>query len=230
MSMSNKPFNKSLPVSKKTYEHIHKKGRSYWFYYHLKHDTDFQSEAAELAKLIIIESEGNPPYLPTDIGDYDYFQDPDKNKKLKLIEDFQLRWKIHWDYFLLNYLIRGNPDDVPPAGNGGVALGLNEERNMFQAQIPITAEKEDMELLWKLMQSWKKDLGIDLSKKPRKHTFTENKTAIAYLMWKLLRDGKSWTYIVKAVKAQYDYHFEDISTAQKFLKANGYFIGGKSSS
>ena len=209
-------------MSKPIYDYLNKKSRSYWFYFHLKHDSAFQKEAAELDQQLTIKLDDGSDYHPTMVEDFGYLDDPDKDTKLEAIMKFQARWNIHWDYFLLSYLIRGNPEDVPPAGNGSVALGFNEERNMFEAQIPLSAQKEDLEILWRLMQGWKKDLGIDISKKPRKYTFTQRKTEIAFVMWKMLRDKKSWTDVVKAIDAEFDHHFEDISTAKKFLKANGY--------
>jgi hypothetical protein len=129
-------------MNKRLYEHLHKKSRSYWFYYHLKHDDDFRREAAELdSKLLIILSDGTK-YRVTSVDDFDYLQDPDKEKKLALIEKFQTRWNIQWSYYLLNFLIRGDPEDVPLAsGNSLVGLIYKKERNMFEAQISPSASK-----------------------------------------------------------------------------------------
>jgi hypothetical protein len=156
------------------------------------------------------------------VEDFDYMNDPDKINKLKLIDSFMKRWRIHWSYFLLTYLIRGDETFVPPKGNGSVALGFEEDRNMFTAQIPLSVEKEDLEILWKLIQNWKKDLGINTSARPRKNTYTARNTVIAYDMGKLLRDGHTWPEVLKNIEKKYQKHFEDISTAQQYLSAYGY--------
>jgi hypothetical protein len=210
-------------MNKRLYNYLHKKGRSYWFYYHLKHDDDFRKEANELDKKIAIKRENGTFYRPTAIEDFDYLNDPNKETKLGLIEEFQIRWHIHWDYYLLNFLIRGDPEDVPPAGNGLVSLGYREERNMFEAQISPTASKEDFDLLWLMFKSEKKRLGTDMSKKPRKNTFNQRKTEMAYEMWKLLRDGSSWTEVVKHIDDKYSTTYKGhIGDAEDFLKSYGY--------
>ena len=215
-----------MNMNKRLYKHLHRESgsRSYWFYYHLKHDADFRKEAAELDKKLLITLADGTTYRPTGVEDFDSLQDPDKEKKLALIEKFQIRWEIPSDYYLLYYLIRGNPEYVPPATeNKLVALVYKDDRNMFEAQISPSASKEDFDLLRLMLESEKKRLGMDSSEKPRKN-FDHRKTAMAYEMWKMRRDKKTWTEVVKAVDSELGHHFEDISTAKKFLKANGYFI------
>lgn len=204
---------------------IYRKSRTYWHYYHLKRDADFKREVAELIPKIIISTQDDPHYIPTDIEDYDYMEDPNKRSKLKLINDFQNRWNIHWDNILLNYLIRGDEDDLP-IGNDygiGISVGLNKDNNMFEVQVPVSVEREDFGVVWTIIEALKRDVGI--AKKPRKNTFTERKSKIAFKMWKMLRDDKSWTEVTKAIDSEfgtsYTYHITD---AKSFLKANGFSI------
>jgi hypothetical protein len=211
-------------MNKKLENYLERPSRRYWHYYFLKRDNDFKKEAAELAQAITIQLDNGDLYLPTGIEDYDYLQDPNKDSKIMLINNFQIKWNIHWNYVLLNYLLRGDEDDLPPKGNGMVGVSFDKDRNMFTAQIPRSVQREDLDVMWRIIQGWKRELGIDISKRPRKNTFTEQKSKLAYQMWKMLRAKKSWTEIVQFIDKEFDYHFEDISTAQKFLKANGYYF------
>jgi len=213
-----------MNMNKRLYDHLHKKSRSYWFYYHLKHDDDFRKEATELDKKLLITLADGTTYRPIGVEDFDYLEDPDKEKKLALIVKFQIRWQIHWDYYLLNFLIRGDPEDVPLAsGNNLVALIYKDEGTMFEAQISSSASKEDFDLLWLMFESTKKRLGMDLSKKPRKNTFNHRKTEMAYEMWKMLRDNSTWTEVVKHIDAKYNTSYKGrIGDAQDFLNSYGY--------
>jgi hypothetical protein len=191
----------------------------------LKHDPDFRKEAEVLDAKLTVKMDNGQPYSPTAVEDFDYLKDQDKDKKIKMIEDFCIKWNIGWTYWLLNYLIRGNKDDIPPKGNGAVAVGLNEEHGMFNAQVPLNADKEDMEVLWLMMQSWKRDLGIDIKKKPHKYTFNQADTEVAYQIWKMRRDGASWTKVTKYLNNtnKRNQVFE-IKTAQQFLESNGFYF------
>ena len=211
-------------MNKRLYDHLHKKSRSYWFYYHLKHDNDFRKEAAELDKKLLITLVDGTMYRPTGVEDFDSLQDPDKEKKLALIEKFKIRWQIPSDFYLLNFLIRGDPKDVPPAtGNSLVGLIYKDERNMFEAQISPSATKVDLDLLWLMLESEKKRLGMDLSKKSRQNTFNHRKTEMAYEMWKMLRDNSTWTEVVKHIDAKYNTSYKGrIGDAQDFLNSYGY--------
>jgi hypothetical protein len=215
-----------MNMNKRLKNHLQKKSRSYWFYYHLKHDDDFRKEAAELDTKLLITLDDGTRYQPTGVEDFDYLHDPDKEKKLAFTEEFQIKWQIHWDYYLLNYLIRGNPEDVPPStGNGIVGLIYKSERNMFEAQISPNSTKLDLDLLWLMLKSEKKRLGMDMSKKPHKNTFTEHSTKVAYDMWRMLRDGATWTEVLKVIDARYPDNApfaNRIGDAQDFLNSHGY--------
>ncbi len=84
-----------------------------WFYHHLKKDSDFKKEAATLRKQIVINS-STGPHTPTGREDFDRLKAPGKETKIGLIESFMAKWNVHWDHVLLNYLLHGDENDLPP--------------------------------------------------------------------------------------------------------------------
>lgn len=201
-------------------KYLNRKSKTYWHFYHLKRDKDFKHEATELANQISIRYEDGTIYLPNDIKDFDILSDPNKDKKLILIYKFMERWNIYWDSWLLAYLIRGNENLIPELTPPGVAAHLDEERNMFVAQIPIDARKEDLVMLWQIMNWERARVGYVYKTRMPQDILTPGSTEIAYNMWKMLRDGAQWTEVLKRVEKKKI--FDNQSTAQRFLKANGF--------
>jgi hypothetical protein len=213
-----------MNMSKKLEKYKKHKDKSYWHQYHLKRDPDFQKEAKELDSKLAIELEDGRAHYPTTIEDFDYLKDSDKDKKIELIRTFQKRWHISWDYDLLQHLIRGLVDDVPPPRHGGIELHADIDQKVFDARLPLNATRMDLDVLWDLIRIERRHYGV---KEPSgKYSLTETKTAIAYHMWKRHRDNASWTSIIEEAKQLYGIDFYDISTAQDFLRANGFWTGG----
>jgi hypothetical protein len=203
-------------------EYLEQKNRRTWFYTHLKKDPEFKHDAANLRERIAIDTE-HGKYNPTMVVDFEYLEDPEKDVKIALIEAFMNRWNIHWDYALLSFLLIEDENTLPPQGKAAFAVSTHEERNMFEIQIPFSVQHEDMEYLWLLLQSLKRDVGIDIAKKPRKNTYNATKTELAYQMWRLRTQGKTWTQVVQEINTKYKRTF-DIKSAQRHLKAYGYYL------
>ena len=203
-------------------EYLETKDRRTWFYYHLKRDATFKTEAAKLREQIAIDTPYGK-YYPTESSDFDLYQDPEAASKTMLVAGFMERWNVHWDYSLLAFLLDEDENVLPPMFKCGFAVGLNKERNMIEAQIPTSVQHEELEYLWLMILGLKEDAGIDITKKPRKNTFTEPGTQIAYEMWKLRKADRSWTEVVKDINARFNRSF-DIKAAQRHLSSNGYVI------
>lgn len=203
-------------------EYLETKDRRTWFYHHLKRDPIFKAEAAKLRAKIAIDTPYGK-YNPLESSDFDLYQDSEAATKKELVANFMERWNVHWDYSLLAFLLTEDENALPPMFKCGFAVGLNQERNMIEAQIPTSVEHEELEYLWLMILGLKKDAGIDITKKPRKNTFTESGTKVAYEMWKLRKAGRSWTEVVKDINSRFNRSF-DIKAAQRHLSSNGYLI------
>lgn len=206
--------------SKRVDKYFNRKSKTYWHFYHLKKDVEFKKEAADLANRISIHYENGDIYLPDDIKDFDILSDHDKYKKLVLVNKFMERWNIYWDKWLLAYLIRGKEDFIPDLTPMGVGAHLDEKRNMFVAQIPISARKEDLALLWEIMELERARVGYVLKPRMSQDILTESSTEIAYQMWKLLRDGATWPNVLKRIEKKKI--FDNKSTAERYLRSNGF--------
>ena len=214
-----------MNMNKKLAKYYNSTTRSYWFNYQLKHDPGFRKEAYELDEQIAIPHADGTKYYPTGVEDFDYLEDPDKDKKMNLIDNFCTRWNIAWDGWLLMYLIRGSENFIPPMGHWNMALGFDENTHMFTVQIPLNIQREEFDILWALMKTERIRQGIDISSKPPKYTYNERDSELAYNMWKMRRDGLSWTKVAKYLNdSGKKNQLYDIKTAQQFLKTNGYYI------
>lgn len=201
-------------------KYLNRKSKTYWHFYHLKRDDDFKREAAELADKIAIHYDDGTTYLPDDIKDFDMLSDPRKDEKLELIYKLMEKWNIYWDKWLLAYLIRGDENFIPELTPSGVGAHLDETRNMFVAQIPISARMEDLELLWQIMNIERARVGYLYKARMPQDILTPSSTEIAYTMWKMLRDGAKWPEVLKRIEKKKI--FDNQSTAERFLKANGF--------
>ncbi len=210
-------------MSKKLQDYREQKHRLYWHYYFLKRDPDFKADTEKLDNQIAIQLENGEIIPVTGIDDFDYLHDPEKERKIKLIEQFQEKWHIYWHHDLLSYLIRGNKDDIPAMIRGNVGLKTDKKSNLFQATIPFSATKNDIDILWLLIRSEQQDMGIDISKKPHYDIIKRN-GEIAYCMWKLRRNNVGWAQIIRVVNEQFKRDFDNDTTAKKFLKSNGLFL------
>lgn len=213
-------------MSKRLEKYLNRTTRYYWHYYHLKRDSDFKQEALDLSKKIAINLPGKSPFLPISIEDYDYAQDSDKERKLKLIKIFCERWRINGDYDLLHFLLVGDEDYLPQKNFYGIVVSFDEDSRMFTAQIPLSVQKLDIDKMWRSIRDWKKDLNGGKSNKPRVNTFNKNDSEVAYYMWKMLRDGCSWTDITNKVYDRSDGYRDyrnNIRDAKDFFKANGFW-------
>lgn len=208
-------------MNTKLTNYLQQKGRSAWFYTHLKKDPEFKREATELRKRVVIATP-HGGYRPSEIRDFELLDDPDKEAKAAEVEAFMAKWNIHWDYVLLNFLINEDENDLPPMFKAGFAVGTEKDRNMFEVQIPFSVQREDLDYLWLMLLAAKRDVGIDITKRPHKNKYNSSKTEIAYSIWKLRSTGKSWTEVVKEINKKYKREF-DIKSAQRHLKTYGYY-------
>lgn len=209
-----------MKMSKELRKFIDQKDRRTWFYYHLKRDGDFKDEAEELRRELTAHTP-HGDYLMIDESDIDYYLDKQEaSNKKGLVYNFMKRWNIHWDY-CLQFLLDEDEDNLPPMMKVGFGLSTNKEGNMFEVQMPITTTQLELKYLWEMMQLERERLGMDTTKKPHRK-YNAKDSAKAFIMWKELRDGASWTKVLKKVEEQTGKHYDDISTAKKFLAANGY--------
>lgn len=209
-------------------QYIGRKDRLYWHYYHLKRDEQFKEEARDLIPKIRMQTDipikDGFSSVPTLMTDYRDFKDPHGEEKVNIIWGFMDKWNISWDYALLNYLIRGDDNHLPPKNDSlSFSCGFDEESGMFQVNLPVTVKKKDLDILWLFIMKSKKDIGLKVPKSQRLYTLTERKTAIAFDMWKMRSEGRSWTYVTKQINTKYDTVYT-VGDAQDFLKANGFYI------
>ncbi|MHB1864560.1 MAG: hypothetical protein ACYCPS_00110 [Candidatus Saccharimonadales bacterium] len=200
------------------------KDREYWFYYHLKKDKVFIKEAAALSsKLNVVRADGaiyepwtpNDPFLTESVGG---------EAKSSLMEEFGKRWNIRWGIFVTSYLLYGGSRLIiidPGTSSIGIVHDRNSESGKMTVRIDIkTVEHDDFDWLWEEIQYNKQKNGINTNSKPRKNSYTCYKSELAYRMWKMLRDGLTWPEVLRTTQTSREFY--DITTAKKFLKANGY--------
>jgi|GEM_PF-1296039 len=209
-------------------QYFERKDRTYWHYYHLKRDEHFKEEVRHLIPKIRMQTKipikDGFSSLPTLMTDYKDFKDPHGDEKIRIIWDFMDRWNVHTDYSLLSYLIRGDDNRLPPKNDSGsFSYSFDEENLMFRVDLPVTVKRKDLDILWLLLTKSRKDAGYRTPKSQRLYTLTEHKAAIAFDMWKMRKEGKSWTYVTKQINAKYGAIYS-IRDAQDFLRANGFYI------
>ncbi len=191
-----------------------------WFYYHLARDPEFQAEAKNLKHDLASNTNNGEvsSMLLVDISNHAQ----DGQALVSRAKQFMKKWNISNDYDLFNYLLSG---DVNPKleSRPGIVIIPDFENKMLEVQLPLAVRYEDIKSLWDRIVNIQSVAGVDMSKRPRKK-FTEHETKIAYEMWKMRRDGVSWTVIVKSFNSRNDHKIFDIKSAQRLLSSNGYKI------
>lgn len=214
-----------MKMNQKLTKYYLRANRKWWFYSHLIQDPDFKTEVTKLEDIIIIKQRDGTSYNPVMIEDFDYLNDPNKDRKLKLINDFCIKWNIDWPNQLLFYLMPGREAMFPPKTVMSVVFSYDEHTNILNVQMPLDIEREELDILWSMILAERERRGIDITKKPRKSTFNKKDSAIAFNMWKMRRDGIKWAEVTKYLNdCRNKSLYCDITSAQRFLKANGYFL------
>lgn len=215
---------KRLQTSYKLSKYFELRDKRTWFYWHLRRDEPFKKEAQELRAQLPIQLPTGT-YMPTAMIDFELTNDPDVDHKRALIAAFMKRWNIHSEYALMKHLLTDDENDLPQMDKAGFALQTDLKAGMFHVDIPITVERIEFEALWLMVAGAKRDLGIDIAAKPKKG-FDEKETRLAYDIWKMRRDGKTWSEVVKSLN-RYNSGSDkvfDITAAQRLVKTHGFFL------
>jgi len=207
------------------------RSKKHWHYTHLLSDPDFNRTMDELDKRLVLQLEDGSELRPRDTVDFHsaYIKytfprqkkyahlNPHAAEMNELIDTTMHLWHISSRLDLLSYLIKGEMTPV----SDNVAVAYDDVFGGFHAYLPADARKSDTYRLWIRLQEEQKKRGL----KPSTSKDTQNsvKTEIAYQMWRMRSNGKTWTQVVKAIDEKYDTTYNgDIKSAQNLMKTHGY--------
>ena len=219
-------------MDKKVDKYINRKNCRYWHYYHLLLNREFKKSVKELDDTLVINFEDGSSYHPSELENFATMYtrytrlkkyniiNPHGPEMDKLINEFTGRWCISNSRDLLDHLIKGK---IPPVRNDHITLVYDEPFKSFRAHIPTNVERTDMDLLWEKIKNERSRLGINAH--ISKDVLTETTTEMAYCMWKMRTEGKTWTEVVKIIDKKFNTSYtNDIKTAQNLLKTHGIYV------
>jgi hypothetical protein len=151
-----------------------------------------------------------------------------KDERSSLVKKFLIDWHISNEDDLTRYLVYGKipPEHdnyghkYPSFRNVPFLIALDGiSKNGFNVWISPSVKRSDILQLW--LQLEEKIKELDLSKEPVHHKPTRKKTEITYNMWKMLKEGKTWSEVCKVIDEKYNKSYKaDIRSAKNFLKNN----------